>query len=145
MSVLIHAHSLLRWIVLILLLVAIVRAFARKGSGRYEQSDKMINLFAMVFVHVQVTIGIILAFTSPKVNYVSGWMKESYLRFYGLEHALLMVIAAVVLTIGRKKGESSPEPAAKHRKIAVWYTVALIIILAGIPWPFRTALGGGWM
>ncbi len=144
MNALIHGHSGLRWIVLILLLVAIVRAFARKNSGTYAQSDKMINLFAMMSVHIQITLGIILAFVSPKVNYVEGWMKMGPYRFFGLEHILLMVLAAVLITIGRKKAEKAELPAKKHAAIALWFTIGLIIILAAIPWPFREALGGRW-
>lgn len=144
MNALVHGHSGLRWIVLILLLLAIFRAFARKNKGIYEQSDKMINLFAMVMVHIQVTLGIILMFVSPKVVYAAGWMKAPNTRFYGLEHVLMMVLAAVLLTIGRRKAENAVELARKHKTIATWYTIALIIILAGIPWPFRTALTAGW-
>ncbi len=139
----IHAHSGLRWLVLILLLLAIVRGFARMKSGKYEQSDKMINLFAMILVHTQVTIGIILAFISTKIIYAEGWMKNPQNRFYGMEHILLMVLAAVVLTIGRKKAEKIADFSKRHKTIAIWYSVALILILAGIPWPFRN-LGAGW-
>jgi membrane protein DedA with SNARE-associated domain len=146
-NILISAHSGLRWIVLILLLAAIVRGFARKKTGVYEKGDKMLNLFAMVFVHIQITIGIVLAFLSPKVNYVSGWMGMKAYRFFGLEHVLLMLIAAVVITVGRKKGEqlAAAHPVKAHHKIAVTYLLALIIILLGIPWPFRTELGAGWI
>lgn len=145
MNALIHGHSGLRWVVLILLLTAIGRAFARKGSGSYENADKMINLFTMVIVHIQITLGIILAFVSPKINYVEGWMKMGPYRFFGMEHILLMVIAAVVITIGRRKSENAIDPRKKHGTIALWYTIGLIIILAAIPWPFRAALGAGWM
>lgn len=143
MNALIHAHSGLRWVVLILLLVAIFRAFGRKHKGMYEQSDKMINLFAMVFVHIQITLGIILMFVSNNVTYAKGWMKAPNTRFYGMEHVLMMVTAAVLITIGRRKAENRVEIAGKHRAISLWYTIGLIIILAAIPWPFR-ALGGEW-
>lgn len=139
-----HAHSGLRWVVLILLLVAIVKAAMNIKSAKYEKGDKMINLFAMVMVHIQVTIGIVMAFTSGKINYSSGWMKNPQYRFFGMEHILLMVLAAVVLTIGRKKAEKLEDLSKRNKKIAVWYTIGLILILAGIPWPFRTLLGAGW-
>lgn len=143
MNALIHTHSGLRWVVLILLLTAIFRAFARKNSGIYEKGDKMINLFAMVLVHIQVTLGIIMTFTSGKMSYSEGWMKNPMYRFFGMEHILMMVIAAVVLTIGRRKAENAQNLNKRHQIIARWYTIALIIILAGIPWPFRN-LGTGW-
>ena len=143
MSALLHTHSGLRWVVLLLLLVAIVRAFARQNRGLYEKSDKMINLFTMVSLHTQLLLGLILYFTSPKVVFVEGWMKVSQSRFYGMEHIAVMVIAIALVTIGRRKAENATEPAKKHKTIALWYTVGLILILASIPWPFRN-LGAGW-
>ena len=140
---LVHGHSGLRWVALILLLVAIGRAFARKNKGLYEQSDRMINMFAMVTLHIQLVLGLILYFTSPKVVFVEGWMKVSQARFYGLEHILMMVIAIALVTIGHGKAKRGTDPAKKHKAIAVWYTIALIIILAASPWPFRD-LGGKW-
>ncbi len=143
MNALIHTHSGLRWVVLILLLAAIGRAFARKNVGLYEKSDKMINLFAMVSLHTQLLLGLILYFTSPKVTFIQGWMKVSQSRFYGMEHIAVMLIAIVLVTIGRRKAENATEPAKKHKTIALWYTIGLILILASIPWPFRN-LGAGW-
>lgn len=149
MGALIHAHSGLRWLVLALLVFAIVNAVMKRKSGKYEKGDKMLNLFAMVIVHIQVTIGIILTFISGKVNYGTNWMKiKNYngvaeFRFFGLEHIVFMVLAAVLLTIGRKKAEKKIDVNAKHKTILVWYTIGLLIILAGIPWPFR-GFTSGW-
>jgi len=138
-DILVSSHSGLRWIVLILLVYAIFNAFTAKNS--YEKKDKMINLFAMIFLHVQLLLGLILYFTSPKVTFVQGWMKVAQARFFGMEHILLMVIAIVLVTIGRKKAEKKQDAKAKHKTIALWYTIGLILIFASIPWPFRANLG----
>jgi hypothetical protein len=146
MEGLVHIHSGLRWIALILLVVAIFNAIASKRKGEYSKKDKMINLFAMIMLHTQLLIGIILMFTSSKVNYSNpnGWMKSPVNRFFGMEHIALMIIALVIVTIGRKKAEKITAPIQKHSKIATWYLIGLILILASIPWPFRAALGGKW-
>jgi hypothetical protein len=60
-----------------------------------------------------------------------------------MEHILMMIIALVVVTIGRKKAEKAEAPFTKHQLIAKWYLIGLIIILAAIPWPFRN-LGAAW-
>lgn len=143
-DVLRSSHSGLRWIVLGLLLTAIIGAASNLKSGKYEKSSKMINLFTMIVIHLQVTLGAIMAFLSGKVAYVEGWMKNPQYRFFGLEHILLMVLAAVLITIGRKKAEKAEDPNRKHKLILIWYLIGLIIILAGIPWPFRANLGGAW-
>lgn len=144
MDALKHAHSGLRWLALALLVFAIVNAILKLKSGKYEKGDKMLNLFAMVMLHIQITIGIVLVFISGKITYAEGWMKNPQYRFFGLEHILLMVLAVVLATIGRKKAEKALDPAKKHKTILIWYTIVLVVLFAGIPWPFRTALGGSW-
>ena len=137
---LVHAHSGLRWLVLGLLLYAIYNAIGKNKSS-YEKKDKMVNLFAMISLHIQLLLGLILYFISPKVSFASGWMKDAALRFYGMEHLIGMLIAIVIVTIGRKMAEKQESPAQKNRKIAIWYTLGLVLIIASIPWPFR-GLGG---
>lgn len=144
MGALVHAHSGLRWLALALLLFAIVNAILKLKSGKYEKSDKMLNLFAMVLLHIQILVGTILSFVTGKISYAEGWMKNPQYRFFGLEHILLMVIAVTLITIGRKKAEKAIDPAKKHKTILIWYVIVLVIIFIAIPWPFRTALGGSW-
>lgn len=139
------SHSGLRWVALALLIAAIGNAFAKMRSNKYEKGDKMLNLFAMVLLHLQATLGIVLSFFSGKVSYAAGWMKSDLNRFFGMEHILLMLVAVILATIGRKKAESKSDIFQKHKTIAIWYIIVLILIIAAIPWPFRTVLGGSWM
>ncbi|MBU3661128.1 MAG: cytochrome b [Flavobacteriales bacterium] len=141
LDILKHAHSGLRWVVLILMLLAIVNSLI---SRNYEKKHKMINLFAMISLHTQLLIGLGLYFISPRVQFFDGWMKEAAYRFYGMEHLLGMIVAIVLVTIGRKIAEKQATDIDKHKKIRTFYTIALVIIIASIPWPFRTALGGAW-
>jgi len=109
----------------------------------------MINLFAMVMLHIQLVIGLVLYFISYKVKFVEGWMSSDVAggmyRFYGLEHILGMIVAIAIVTMGRSKAEKKLKGTRdKHRRILISYTIGLIIILAMIPWPFREALRGSW-
>lgn len=149
MSALVHAHSGLRWVALFLLIFAFINAARSQASGRYEKKDKMINLFAMVMLHIQLLIGLALYFLSPKVQFVEGWMSSDVAggmyRFYGLEHFLGMIIAIAVVTMGRSKAEKKLKGTRdKHRRIMISYAIGLLIILVSIPWPFREALRGSW-
>lgn len=142
------SHSGLRWAVLALLIWAIINAARSMSSGKYEKKDKMVNLFTMVSLHTQFLLGLILLLTNNdgKVSYASGWMGNSLNRFFGMEHALLMIIAIVLVTIGRRKAEKKLEGTRnKHRAILISYTIGLLIILASIPWPFGpwASFGGG--
>lgn len=100
---LLHAHSGLRWVVLILLLTTIFNAFSKKKTGAWTAKDKKIALFAMIFTHVQLIIGLVLYFISPKVSFAEGFMKDSVLRFYAIEHISLMLIAIALITVGYSK------------------------------------------
>ena len=141
MEILVRAHSGLRWEVLGLLVYAIFNALRKKDF--YAKSDRLVNMFAMVSLHIQLVIGLILYFTSVKVSFVEGWMKNQLLRFYGMEHILLMIIAIVLVTIGHAKSKRASEPSKKHKTILLFYAIGLILIIASIPWPFRQ-LGAGW-
>lgn len=140
-SILAHTHSGLRWVVLGLLVYAILNALRRKST--YEKSDRLLNMFTMVSLHIQLVIGLVLYFTSSKVSFVEGWMKVKLLRFYGMEHILVMIIAIVLVTIGHGKAKRALDVTKKHKTIILYYSIGLLLILSSIPWPFRN-LGAGW-
>ncbi|MGB0933415.1 MAG: hypothetical protein ACPGU5_03975 [Lishizhenia sp.] len=144
MNILVKAHSGLRYVVLLLLVIAIFNAIAGIKKGEYLKKDKMINLFTMISLHIQLLLGLILYFTSEKVQFIEGFMKNPQYRFYAIEHILMMLIAIVLITIGRKKAEKKPNDTQKHRKILQFYTVGLILIFLAIPWPFLRNVGAGW-
>lgn len=144
-NILIHAHSGWRWIVLILLLAAVVKMnVGWKGNKKFTAGDKKLALFAMVAYHIQFLMGWILFFLSSKVQFVDGMMGNSTLRFFAIEHSLMMTIAMVLITIGYSKSKKANNDTQRFKRLAIFYTISLILILASIPWPFREALGGNW-
>ena len=149
-NILVRAHSGLRWVVLILLLAAIVTAF-RKWQGRdeYTPGNNKLYLFTLIATHTQFLIGLILYFISPKVPlFDSGIdmgtiMKTALYRFYTIEHMIGMLIAVVLITIGRSKSRRISGPVQKHRTVFIFFGLGLLVILISIPWPFRIP-GVGW-
>ena len=143
-NMLAHAHSGLRWVVLLLLIVAIGNAFASwKGQKSFQPKDKKLGLFAMTFTHIQFLIGLVLYFISPKVVFDASSMKNPTMRFFLVEHLVIMIIAIAVITIGYSRAKRIREDAKKFRTTFVFFLIGLILILAGIPWPFR-GYGTGW-
>ncbi len=143
-NILQSAHSGLRWLVLVFLLAAIVNALMKWQSGAApKKMDKTISLLGLMFTHIQVIIGLVLYFISQKVAFTEGWMKDSALRFYGMEHITMMLIGAIVITIGYSRAKRQDAP-KKFKTTFIFFLIGLLIILAGIPWPFREELGGGW-
>ena len=96
-----HAHSYIAYLALILLVVASINAIIGMTSKKeFKDGDRKLSLFALIFTHTQLLIGIILYFVSPMVQSFSVAMKDSTLRLYALEHPLINIIAVVLITIG---------------------------------------------
>lgn len=138
-----HAHSGLRWLVLIFLIIAIIQSFSKRSNVEKLPSDKRFPLLALIFTHIQLLLGFLLYFISPKVVFSSEAMADPILRFFLVEHMFGMLVAIVLITIGYSKFKRLESANQAWSKILVFYTIGLIIILISIPWPF-TQYGGGW-
>lgn len=141
MKGLIAAHSGLRYIVLLLLVIALVNALLNLKSGRFSKKDKLIYLFSMVFLHIQLLLGLVLYFKSPKVQFVADTMRESVLRFFTVEHLLLMLVGITLVTLGYSRQKRQADLNRKHQLVLRYYGLGLIIIFLGIPWPFIYDVG----
>ncbi len=144
---LLHAHSGLRWVALLLLLITVAKALSGwLGNKPFTPVDRKWAMFALISVHTQLLIGIALLFVSPNVNFdMSVSMENPVLRFFTMEHNLVMLIAIVLITIGNAKSKRANTDKAKHKTIALFFLIGLVLILAMIPWPFRDMFAGrGW-
>jgi hypothetical protein len=146
--ILIHTHSGLRWVALILLIASIVNAIKMSKSNSFEKKDRMLYMFTMVSLHIQLVIGLVLYFISNKVQFVDKWMSSDtangMFRFYNMEHLLMMVAAITLVTMGHVLAKRATDNNRKHAIIRLWYIIGLALIIIGIPWPFREYLGGAW-
>ncbi|NND76782.1 MAG: cytochrome B [Flavobacteriales bacterium] len=139
-----HLHSLLRWILLLLLVITIIKAFTSKN---YSAGDKKLALFTMIAAHVQLLLGFSLYFMKGiyKFFQMEGAMSNSFQRFWMIEHLFGMLVAIILITVGYSKVKKASDEAGKNKSIKVFYTIALIIILLTIPWPFKEGFAAyGW-
>lgn len=142
-NILHSAHSGLRWVVLITVVIALIMGFMNSGDNSANRKNSM-ALIALISTHIQVLIGIILYFISPKVNFGSEMMSNSMYRFFTVEHGLLMLIGAVLVTIGYSKSKKKATFGEASKTVGIFYLIALLLFLARIPWPFQEGLGAGW-
>lgn len=145
MEALIAAHSGLRYVVLLLLIVTSFKAIAGCiGKKSFLPIDKKLASFTVMFFHLQVVLGFVLFFAN-KWHTLFGEMKEPSIRFFTVEHSLGMLLAAILLTIGSAKAKRADSDLKKHKIIAWMFTISLILVLASIPWPFREMFASrGW-
>lgn len=137
-------HSGFRYIIFILLVLAIVQALIGMfGKKPYTEANRKINLFAMISMHTQLLIGIVLAFLSPLVQFgnMGAAMKDTIIRYWTVEHWVMMVFAVILITIGHSKSKKALDAINKHRAVAMFYGLALIVILVAIYQSGRPLLG----
>ena len=137
---LLHTHNLFRWLVLVVLFLAVLFAFIGwLGKNDWKRKDNAIGLILTIFMDIQFLIGFILyAFVSPITRSAfadfGAAMKDENLRFYAVEHIFIMVIALILVHIGRSKSKKVAIPWKKHRVSAIFYGISFVLILAAIPW-----------
>lgn len=130
-------HSWWAYLAILVLVVAVINAFMGYTSKRYfESKDLRISLFALIFSHIQLLLGLAVYFVSEKgfkAFAIEGAMKNSELRLTMLEHPLINIIAIALITIGWSKHKRA-EGTLKFRKILFFYGIGLLLILSRIPW-----------
>lgn len=148
-----HLHSVLRWLVLIVALWAIISmASGMNGGKSFTAKNKRPALFFLILMDLQLLVGLFLYFVGPwgyKNIQNQGFgnvMKSSYDRFFALEHIVGMCIALILVHIGYAITKKTDIIDKKKFSKAFWFFLfALILMLAFIPWPFRENLHRGWM
>lgn len=140
-STLLSLHSICRWLVLVSLLYAIYRGFQgwKKGAA-FTTSDNILRHTTATVAHVQLLLGLWLYFISPIVDYFLHNFKEAVherdIRFFGMEHSLMMLIAVVLITMGSALAKRKEKDEEKFKTMAIWYLIGLLVIISSIPWPF---------
>lgn len=138
---LIFLHSVFRWLVLISLLFAIYRAYKGYSKGMpFSKTDNASRHWTATIAHIQLMIGMLLYIKSPLVQYfwknMSTAVKSLDASFFALIHFVLMLAAIVVLTIGSAMAKRKQADREKFKTMLTWFSLALLIILIAIPWPF---------
>jgi len=135
-----QSHSLLRWVVLLMLALGTVRG-ARGWAAQlpYGRTDRVISLAALIAVDTQMVLGLLLhVWLSPITR--AGWgdigtaMKDDTLRFFLVEHPFAMALAVVAVHVGRRRQKRAATDSALHAVLAVSSLVALVLVGIGMPW-----------
>lgn len=132
-------HSGWAYLALLILVIAVVNSLLGMSSKKeFTLKDRKIALFALVAIHIQFLVGIILYFVSPNglqmINAVGmgGLTTES--RILALEHPLINIIAITLITIGWSKHKKLLTSESKFKTFSIFYGLGLVLILSRIPW-----------
>ena len=134
---LLHLHSVLRYLILVLLVVVVVLALIGVLNKKpFGKTDNKLSLFLFIFTHTQLLVGIILYIVSysggHRVQFNSETMSTPALRYFAVEHSLMMLIAIVLITLGRTRAKKAATDLAKHKQLLIFNGIALLIIVGTI-------------
>lgn len=133
-------HNIIRWAVMLFGLFTILNAFTGIVKKRiFTESDNKSNLLFMISCDIQLLLGLILYFNGSWLqNYAAH--KSGVTRFFAIEHAAMMILAWILVHVGRVAVKKAETDAGKHKRMLIFFGLAFILILAAIPWPFREAI-----
>jgi uncharacterized membrane protein len=135
---LLHLHNILRWVILLLLLITLFQAFGKNAGIRKT------SLWLLISAHLMLLVGLYQVIAG-RYGIIHGLpegtelMKDKFYRFFWVEHPLLMIAAIVLITMARGRAK-----ALNYRSTGWLLVIALLLILAGVPWPFREIVGRHW-
>jgi hypothetical protein len=128
-------HSGWAYIALLVLVVAVVTFFSGMFSKtEFTSANRKIGLIALIVIHIQLLVGLILYFVSPLGFASLGQMSDKALRLTSLEHPLINIIAIALITIGWSKHKKLVTSASKFKTFSIFYGLGLLLILSRIPW-----------
>lgn len=132
-------HSGWAYLALLILIMAVINSLIGISSKKeFTLKDRKIALFALIAIHIQFLVGIILYFVSPnglqmiKAVGMGGLTTES--RLLALEHPLINIIAITLITIGWSKHKKLLTSESKFKTFSIFYGLGLVLILSRIPW-----------
>ncbi|RZK50738.1 MAG: cytochrome B [Pedobacter sp.] len=124
------AHSGWRYVVLILLIIAVVNALSGwLGKKTYTEGNRKLNLFTLISTHIQFLFGIVLYMLSPLTKLPAS---EAIGRYWKMEHISIMILAVILITIGNSKSKKGATGEAKHKSVAIFFGLALLFIILSI-------------
>ena len=138
----------MRWVVLALLVVTIFKAWsAKRNASGFSAGQAKLGLFSMISLHIQLLLGLALYFMKGWASMLGtpGVMSSTVMRFFAVEHLVGMFIAIVFGTLGHSLVKRASTDELKNRRQFRYFLIALVIIIASIPWPIRPGFEAyGW-
>ena len=146
MQTILVIHNILRWAILLFGLWTLLNAISGlMGKRPYTANDNRSNLFFMICCDIQLLLGLLLYFSNSWFDHLksgmANTMKDPLQRFFTVEHTTMMILAWILVHVGRTSVKRAATDAAKHKKMLLFFGLALLLILAAIPWPFRADIG----
>lgn len=141
-DILLAIHNIVRWLALLLLIFAVITSFIGWFRKRkWMEIDRKVGTYTTIALDIQLLLGLVLYLFFSEFglqgiteNGFAFVMENSIYRQYAIEHSLLMLLGIIAAHMGSILPRRVEESKAKFRRAAIWFTIALVLILAGMPW-----------
>jgi len=141
-NALLHTHSSLRYLVLLLLIVVVVKSLLGwLNKSSFSKLDNKLSLWLLILTHLQFLAGLFLYFVSPFVQFSSTTMNDHTTRYWTVEHGFMMLIAIALITVARVSHKKLATDEAKHKRLFILNALALLIIVIAILFSGRGLIG----
>lgn len=144
MSILVGLHNLTRWIVMVLAIFALYRAYTGwLGKKAYTATDRKAGMFFGIGMDVQLLLGLILYFVGNwgikafAVAQSAPAAQRMQTLFFAIEHSPVMLLAVILTHVGSMMSRKATDDVSKHKLAAIWFTIVVILVIIAIPWTQR--------
>jgi hypothetical protein len=133
-------HNLVRWLVVLgglWALISVIRGLT--GKLRYDTAAEGAGKLFVGLLDTQIEIGVVLYLVSPLIQGarqmdMSEAMGNSAIRFFLVEHVVIMVLAAAAAHVGLATARRGATEQSKYTRALIWYLVSGVLIVFGTPW-----------
>ena len=145
-QIILATHNLLRWVIVILAVYALVRLILGWVQNRnWVQPDQKAVTFFTIALDIQLLVGLLLYFVFSDLikaafSDFGAAMSNQVLRFFTVEHSLLMVFAVIIAHVANAAGKKDLTDAKKFQRVTLLLGLAVVLIIAGVPWASRPLL-----
>ncbi|QDU08398.1 hypothetical protein [Gimesia aquarii] len=141
-------HNLTRWIVLLAAFWTLIQAWHGLFYRRkWSRSDKLAGLTFTSVANVQFLIGLTLYVISPNIKPLLGAPAYPFSNkmafFLTIYHPAVMFIAVGLAQAVYSVAKRVVDDRKKFRWAAYGYSLAVVLMIAAIPWPFYS-FGRPW-
>ena len=110
----------------------------------WSDKNRVSGLIFSILVDIQLLVGVVLYFVYSNWalkaildNGMGAVMRNSEYRFFAIEHAVFMILGFIFAHLGVALPKRVDESSRKLSRAALWLSLSLLVILAGVPWSTR--------
>ena len=127
-------HHYLPFLLIFMLVLAVVKSFLVSYAGKDLCLEKCkILSITMILAHLQLVFGIILFYKKSSILDWSVVMSNTDSRYTFVEHPLMMLLAIILISVGRVKAKKIEDSKKSAKTIFTYFLIALILILLRTP------------